>query len=155
MRTRTILVCLVGVFAGLSLCLAADANMGIWKLNEAKSKFAKGAPRYHTVTYAAVGDMVKITVVGVGGDGKDVHTEWTGKFDGNDYPVTGAADHDARSYTKVDDRTMDFASKKGGKVVMTGRIVLAADGKTRTVTTKGADASTASLNNMTLYDRQP
>ena len=37
----------------------------------------------------AAGDSVKVTTDGTDRDGKPVHGEWTGKFDGKDYPVTG------------------------------------------------------------------
>ena len=80
------------------------------------------------------GGQVKITADGVNADGKPMHSEWTGKFDGKDYPVTGDPNADMRSYTKVDDRTLNFTGKKGGKVTVTGRVVVAADGKSRTVT---------------------
>jgi hypothetical protein len=95
--------------------------------------------------------MTKVTVDGVDKDGKAVHHEWTGKFDGKDYPVTGAADHDSRSYTKVDDRTMSLINKKGGKVVMTGKIVLAADGKSRTVMAKAVESG---MEGSAYYDKQ-
>ena len=39
MNTRTVVLTLVTCFVGLTLCFADDANMGTWKLNEAKSKF--------------------------------------------------------------------------------------------------------------------
>jgi hypothetical protein len=152
-KARTILATLVCFFTGLAL-YAADPNMGTWKLNEAKSKFAAGANKFTTVVYAPAGDMVKITVDGTDKDGKAVHNEWTGKYDGKDYPVTGDAVADSRSYTKVDDRTLNMTVKKGGKVIGTGTIVVSADGKSRTVTTKGADASMASMNNTAVYDKQ-
>jgi hypothetical protein len=85
----------------------------------------------------AAGGKVKITADGVSADGKRTHSEWTGKFDGREYSVTGDPNADMRSYTKVDDRTMNFTAKKGGKVTVTGRVVVAADGKSRTVTTTG------------------
>jgi hypothetical protein len=81
-------------FLGAVLCFADDPQMGTWKLNEAKSKFAPGVPKDHTVVYEAAGDNVKITVDGTDKEGKPKHTEWTGKFDGKDHPVT---DHGDRS----------------------------------------------------------
>ena len=39
--------------------------------------------------YEAVGDNVKVTVDGTDGEGKPTHNEWTGTFDGKDYPLTG------------------------------------------------------------------
>ncbi len=151
MKTRTILASLVCFFAGLALCFAADPNMGTWTLNDSKSKLGAGAAKNHTVVYAPAGDMVKITVDGVDKDGKAVHNEWTGKFDGKDYKVTGDSNSDARAYTKVDDRTLDMVVKKAGKVTVTGKIVVAADGKSRTVTTSGAEPA---MNNVAVYDKQ-
>src|SRR5438046_1566955 len=90
----TILLC----FAGVVICFAADPQLGTWKLNEAKSKFGAGSPKFTTVIYEASGDSVKITVDGTDGDGKPVHTEWTGKYDGKDYAVTGDPNTDTRSY---------------------------------------------------------
>jgi hypothetical protein len=154
MRTRTILASLVAFFAGLALCLAADVHTGNWKLNEAKSKFAPGSTKNITVVYVAAGDNMKVIVDGIDKDGKAVHSEWTGKFDGKDYPVTGNPNEDTRSYTKVDDHTMDFTSKKGGKANLTGHIVVAADGKSRTVTTTATDASGKKTTNVAVSDKQ-
>ena len=70
--------------------------MGTWKLNEAKSKIAPGAPKNSTVVYEAAGDNVKVTIDGTDGEGEPLHSAWTGKFDGNDYPVTGGPSVDMR-----------------------------------------------------------
>ncbi|MGH9369039.1 MAG: hypothetical protein ACRD3M_15350 [Thermoanaerobaculia bacterium] len=135
MKTRTILASLAAFFAGFALCFAADPQMGTWKLNEAKSKLSPGVTKNTTVVYEAAGDNVRVIVDGVDKDGKAAHNEWTGKFDGKDYPVTGDPTSDARSYKKVDGHTLAITAKKGGKVTVTGSIVVAADGKSRTVTT--------------------
>ncbi len=154
MRTRTILAAPVLFLAGIALCLAADAHMGTWKLNEAKSKFSPGATKNMTVVYEAAGENVKVTVDGVDKDGKPVHQVWVGKFDGKDYPVTGENNYDSRAYTEVDDHTMDMTIKMGGKLVGTGKITVAADGKSRTVTTKATDPKAAGLNATAVYDKQ-
>jgi hypothetical protein len=78
-------------------------------------------------------------VEGVAPDGKPTHSEWTGKFDGKDHPVTGDPNSDTRSLKKIDDRTLELTVKKGGRVTTSGRIVVSADGKTRTVTVSGTD----------------
>ena len=96
----------------------------------------------------------KVTVDGVDAEGKPVHHEWTGKFDGKDYPVTGDPTSDVRSYKRVDDRTLEFGAKKGGKVTTTGRVVVSADGKTRTVTTTGTDTKGAKISASAVYDKQ-
>ena len=154
MKARTMVVTLALCFVGVAVCLAEDANMGTWKLNEAKSKLAPGAPKNSTVIYEAAGDNVKITVEGTDSEGKPLHNEWTGKFDGKDYPVTGDPNSDARAYTKVDDHTLEFTVKKGDKVTTTGRVVVSADGKSRTVTTSGTDASGKKVSSTAVYDKQ-
>jgi hypothetical protein len=154
MKTRTILGSLVAFFAGLALCYAADAQMGTWKLNEANSKFGPGTGKNMTVVYEAAGDSIKVTVDGMDKDGKAIHTEWTGKFDGKDYPVKGNPNEDVRSYTKIDDHTLDFASKMGGKATANGRVVVAADGNTRTVNTTVIDSSGKKATSVAVFDKQ-
>jgi len=154
MKARTMVVTLALCFLGAAVCLAEDANMGTWKLNEAKSKLAPGAPKNSTVVYEAAGDNVKITVEGTDSEGKPTHNEWTGKFDGKDYPVTGDPNSDARAYTKVDDHTLEFTVKKGDKVTTTGRVVVSADGKSRTVSTSGTDAKGKKVSSTAVYDKQ-
>ena len=154
MKMRTTVLLLVTLFVGVTLCFAADPNMGTWKLNEAKSKVSPGLPKNTTVVYEAAGDNVKATVDGVDGQGKPTHNEWTGKFDGKDYPVTGDASSDTRSLKKIDDRTLELTVKKGGKVTMTGRVVVAADGKSRTLTVSGTDAAGKKVESTSVYDKQ-
>jgi hypothetical protein len=144
MKTKTTGLTLAFCFLTAAACFAADAQMGTWKLSEAKSKFAPGRPKNTMVVYKdAAGGQVKITTDGVDANGNRTHSEWTGKFDGREYPVTGDPNADMRSYKKVDDRTLDFTAKKGGKVTVTGRVVVAADGKSRTVTTSGTTGTVA------------
>ena len=102
----------------------------------------------------AAGKSVKVTVDGADAEGKPAHNEWTGKFDGKDYPVTGDPTSDIRSYKKIDDHTMELTVKKDGKVVGTGRIVVAVDGKSRTVTTHGSTAEGKRFKNTAVYDKQ-
>jgi hypothetical protein len=154
MRMRTILASLAVFLGGFALCFAEDVNMGTWKLSEAKSKISPGAPKNNTVAYTAAGDKVKVTVDGVDAEGKPVHHEWTGQFDGKDYPVSGDSSSDVRSYKRIDDRTLEFTAKKAGKVTVSGRVVVAADGKSRTVTTTGTDAKGTKIRTTAVYDKQ-
>ena len=154
MKARNIVLTLVTCVVGLTLCFAADAFMGTWKLNEAKSKLTPGAPKNKIVVYEVAGDNVKVTIDGTDKDGKPTHNEWTGKFDGKDYPVADDPTSDARSYTKIDDRTLGFNIKKAGRVTTSGRIVVSPDGKTRTVTTSGTDATGKKISSTAVYDKQ-
>lgn len=154
MKTRTTLTALGAFLAGVALCFAADVNMGTWKLNDAKSTFGAGAAKPTTVVYEAAGENVKVTVDGTDKDGKPVHNVWVGKYDGKDYPVTGDAPYDSRAYTKVDDHTTNMTIKKGGQVIATGSIVVAADGKSRTVKVKSTDPKVTGLDQSAVYDKK-
>jgi hypothetical protein len=60
--------------------------------------------------------------------------------------VKGDPTSAARSFTKIDDHTLGFNAKKGGETTTSGRIVVAPDGKSRTVTTGGTDATGKKVN---------
>ena len=143
-------ICLLSAGA----CLAADSWMGTWKLNESKSTLAPGMGKNPTVVYQADGRKTKVIVDGIDKDGKATHNEWTGKFNGKDYAVTGDPMSDMRSYRKVDERTLEITTKKGGKVMSTGQIQVSADGKSRTVTISGTDAKGKNFKTMAVYDKQ-
>jgi hypothetical protein len=152
MKTKRIVLSVSLCFVAAAVCFAADAFTGTWKLNEAKSKLA-GGPKNDLVVYEPAGDNVKISVDGTGSDGKPTHNEWTGVFDGKDYPVTGDSSADARVYSKIDDHTLAFTNKKDGKVTISGRIVVSADGKSRTVTVSGTDAKGKKFTSTSAYDK--
>ena len=154
MKIRTLLFSVVAVLAVVAVCLAADVNIGSWKLNEAKSKISPGAPKNAMVVIAAAGDSMKVTVDGVGADGKPTHNEWTGKFDGKDYPLSGDPASDMRAYKPVNDHSLAIAEKKAGKTTTTGNIVISADGKTRTVTASVTDATGKKTSVTFVYDKQ-
>jgi hypothetical protein len=154
MKTRFTLLTLFTVVVGMTICFAQDPSMGTWKLNEAKSKLVAGTTKNNTVVYEMAGDNIKVTIDGVDGKGNAFHSEWTGKFDGKDYPVTGDPSSDMRSAKKIDDRHLDLTVKKDGKVIATGKVVIAADGKSRTLTTTGTDAAGKKTHSVAAYDKQ-
>ncbi len=154
MKARTLLVALALCFVGTALSLAQGPEMGTWKLNEAKSKLVAGFMKNTTVVYTADGDNVKVTTDGTDGSGQPMHTAWTGKFDGKDYPLSGDPTSDSRSYKKIDDRTLELANKKGGKATTTGRIVVSADGKTRTLNVTGTNSAGKKVSSVSVYDKQ-
>jgi hypothetical protein len=149
-----ILVTLAVLFASATVCLAQNPHMGTWKLNEAKSKVNAGTTKNTTVVYEAAGDDVKVIVDGVDGSGSPTHSEWTGKFNGKYYPVNGDATSDTRSYRKINNHTLALTGKKDGKVTLTGRVVVSANGKTRTVTTTAKDSKGKRATNRAVYDKE-
>lgn len=132
---------------------AAGPEMGTWKLNEKKSRFTPGTPMNVKVVYEQEGDKIETTVWTVAQDGKRWKNEWTGKLDGKDYPVTGDDSSDSRSLKKVGARTYKLVVKKGGKVVASGKIVHAKDGKSRVVTVTGKSADGKRYRSSSVYDK--
>lgn len=154
MKTRTSLLVLALCFVGVFCFAASDVAMGTWKLNESKSKMGAGATKNSTVVYEAAGDSIKCTIDGTTSDGKPLHTEWTGKFDGKNYPVTGDAMSDMRSYRQINAHTLAFSDKtKENGVAISGRIVFSADGKSRTVYSTATEHGKA-VKSVAVYDKQ-
>jgi hypothetical protein len=155
MKARTILMLALALcFVGVGVCFAEDLNIGTWKLNETKSKIPPGVMKNMTVVYETAGDAMKVTTDGTDKDGKPMHTEWTGKFDGKDYPLTGDPAADSRSYTKLDDHKLAIANKKSGNVTTSGHIVVSADGKSRTLSMTGTGSAGKKVSSTAVYDKQ-
>jgi len=157
MRSIVTVVALVVLCSTILLAQAPAAKnmVGTWKLNGAKSTFSPGPPlKGQTAMLTAVDGGLKVVADRVEADGKTTHFEWTAKFDGKDYPVTGDPGRDAVSVKKVDDYTLEITNKKAGKTLSVLRAVYAKDGKTRTETTPGVNAQGQKINNVTAWDRQ-
>lgn len=153
MKSRTTLVSLVVWLAAGAVCFASP-QMGTWKLNAKKSKIGRGMGRNSIVKYEPAFLLrTKVTIDGTDAKGKAMHNEWVGAFDGRDYAVTGDPMSDTRSYSKVDDNTLNFWMKKGGKVMVTGKIVVAPDGKSRTVAAMGRNAKGKTVRTTAFYDK--
>src|SRR2546429_2325939 len=154
MKIKTIGLTVAFCFLAGATCFAANPQMGTWKLNKAKSKITPGTAKNTMVVYSSMLGKIKVATDGIDANGKPAHAEWSGKFDGKDYPVTGDPNSDARSYTKVNDRTLRTTNKKNGKVTVTGQIVVSADGRSRTVTLNGTTPKGKKFKNVAVYDKQ-
>ena len=154
MKLKAIVFALALLLVSAVAASADSPHLGTWKLNEAKSKIPKGATKNTTVVYEAAGDQIKVTVDGTDANGNAIHNEWTGKFDGKKYAVTGDPTQDMRSYRVVNSRTLSLRNTKGAKVVATGTVMLSRDGKTRTVTTRAVNAKGQWISTRAVYDKQ-
>ena len=155
MKIKTLATLFVVCLFALTVYAADNPNLGTWNLNEGKSKIPAGAGKNTTVVYSDAGNgMIKVTTDGVDGSGKPAHSEWTGKFDGKPYPVTGTDGVDSRSYTAKGDRVLEIENMKGGKSVGKGKIEVAKDGKTRTVDIDGTGADGKKYKAKYEYDKQ-
>src|SRR5436190_7501454 len=141
-------------FVVLAQAPAAKNMVGTWKLDTAKSKYSPGpTPKSQIATLSAADGGMKVVSDRVEADGKTVHFEWTAKFDGKDYSVTGDPSRDAVSVKKVDDYTLDITNKKGGKATTMIHAVYAKDGKSRTETVTGTDAQGRKIDNVTQWTK--
>lgn len=153
MRTRMIVLTVAFCLCGVLASIAQDMNLGTWTLNETKSKIPPGAGKNTNVVYTTEGDSYKGVVEGTDGKGNPTHSEWTGKFDGKDYPVTGDPNVDSRSIQKIDERHYNVTNKKGGKATATGTIEFSEDGQTRTVTINSTDAKGQKVTSSFVFEK--
>lgn len=153
MRTKIIGLGLLLSVAAAAICFADNPTLGTWKLNESKSTFGDGAGKSMMVVWKKVGDQDKCIVDGIDAAGNKTHTVWIGKLDGKDYPVKGDTQSDSRSFKLSGDHKIDMVSKKDGKEVGDGTIVVAEDGKTRTVTTNMTNAKGEKVTSTQVYDK--
>jgi hypothetical protein len=148
---------LTTVLAGSALLTAQTPSVmpGPWTLDVATSSYSPGpAPKSQHAVLTAIPNGIRTVADRVEADGKRVHFEWNGTFDGKDQPVTGDPARDAVSVKKIDDYTLEVTNKKGGKVTTVLRAVYAKDGKSRTETITGTDAQGRAVKNVTHWTKQ-
>ena len=154
---------LVSLTAASIVALAAaafaqtpDPQIGMWKLNVAKSTYSPGpAMKSATTKIEAAGAGTKMVVDQITADGTARHWEYTASYDGKDTTIIGNnPDAETVASTRVDARTVKRVAKKGGKVTTTQLSVVSADGKTRTVTTTGTNAAGQTVKNVAVYEKQ-
>jgi len=140
---------------GIGTALAADAVVGTWKLNVAKSTFSPGpAPKSQTRVYGESAQGMTVTVKTTAADGKESTTTTSIKDDGKPYAVSGNPDFDMVSLTRVDASTAHIIQTKAGATVGTGVRTVSKDGKTLTVALKGMRANGGKFDDVSVYDRQ-
>jgi hypothetical protein len=134
---------------------AADQQSGVWKMDPAKSKYDPGpAAKSITLKIESDGDNIKYSSDGIDATGNPTHMEYTAKYDGKDYPITGNPNADTVALERADANTTRSTLKKDGQVVMTVTSVVSSDGKTRTSTFKGKNAKGQDVNNILVYNKQ-
>ena len=140
---------------GTGTALAADAVVGTWKLNVAKSTFSPGpAPKSQTRVYSESAQGMTVIVKTTAADGKESSTTLTFKEDGKPYPESGSPEFDMVAVTRVDGFTVRANQMKAGATVSTAVRTVSKDGKTLTFAQKGTNASGAKYDNVSVYDRQ-
>lgn len=158
MRKNLFVSTLVVTFVMLtsaSMAAAADNWMGTWKMNVAKSKYSPGpAPKSQSLKFEANPAGTKLSTEATAADGTATKGGFTSKFDGKDVPYSGNAAADMASPKRIDDNNYENVWKKGGKVTVTAKVSVSADGKTLTVTQAGKNEKGEAVNITAVYDKQ-
>ena len=163
MHRRLAMISLVLAAATLPRATAAQAPSlaGTWKLNAEKSKYdpAELGNKSGTTTYVFDGNNVSATIDQVNLKGQKIHIEYKATLDGADHPWKGTIDgkpnegQDALSFKQLNANTYHVENKLKGKVMTINHIVVAADGKTRTVTVTGTNAAGQKIHNVVVYEK--
>src|SRR5262249_26215163 len=151
MRTRTIFFAF--------LVMTADSRapwFGTWKLNPAKSTTNSDA-RFKRVTLKIEPweDGLKVTYDMVGTRGGVTHMEWTGKFDGKDYPIQGVEYFLTNAYSLLNDRSYQIVVKVDEAIAATTTVIISPDGKTLTTTTNEKNARGQGITSTSVYEKEP
>ena len=118
--------------------------VGTWKLNLAKSQFG-GPPTKNLIhTWTWNGETLSHSI----GENKP---NWSAKFDGKTYPVSGAENGSVR-LTRIDAYTTQLI-ETNGKVTSNFRQVVSKDGKTLTITRKATTESGQPVVDIEVFER--
>jgi hypothetical protein len=135
--------------------LAADIPLvGVWKLNPPKSHFSHGdLPLSLVLTITADGtDGIQYSSKNHLVDGSSGGANFHAKFDGKDFPVTGAPAYNMVSIHRISVNVFNVKMKKDGQVIVDTTYTVAQDGKS--LTRKGT-ASHGEVNQFAeWFDRQ-
>jgi hypothetical protein len=133
-----------------------DPWVGTWRLNLEKSNLSSDVRFKRSMTRIEPWkDGIKVTYDLVGVRGGVTHMEWTGGFDGKDYPVQGVDYVLTNAYTREGDRSYQIVTKIDGVAVSTAKVVVSHDGRTLTTVTTGTNAQGNSTSTTSIYERQP
>ena len=131
-----------------------DPFAGTWMLDADKSTFVPGpVPEDRTMTFeekdGGIRHVTRTRNLFLGGT-DDI--EYTAKFDGKDYPITGTG-LDTVSLKRVDANTIERTGKVRGKATETCTMKISPDAKTLTMTVKGSYNGT-DYSSMQVFARQ-
>jgi len=139
-----------------------DPLFGTWILNLSKSTYSPAdlAPKSGKTVFEPVPGGVKVVTDGANAQGLATHSEYTATFDGPDIPTKGTVngkpnpEADSAAWKKIDDHTYEITLKQKGETRTVNRIVIAADGKSRTSTVTGKGPKGQAINNTFVMDKQ-
>lgn len=152
-------VALVMAASLVSAVAAADGEapwFGTWRLDPETST-ARAAPSPYTRVTLRIEpsgvDGLRVIYDMVGTRGGVTHREWTGRFDGRDYPMQGVDYVMTNAYRRLDDRRYEIVVKVDGRHAATAVVSVSPDGDTLTVDTEERGPGGNIVESRAVYDR--
>ena len=160
-RSMTLRAVFAAVLVALVMAAALDGReqapwFGVWQLDQPQpaSRFEQRPYRKVTSTIEPWQDGLKVSYDMVRARGGITHMEWTGRFDGRDYPVAGMDYFLTNAYRRIDDRSYEIVIKVDGRVAANAIAMVSPDGATLTVTTTEKDARGQTIKTIAIYRKQ-
>jgi hypothetical protein len=159
MRT-TLLVCFLAFLALAGSLQAADPFVGTWKLNVAKSNPIPAPPgmalKEQTEVVQATSQRYDLTFKGTRENGSANSIRFSAPLKGGPVVFTEGGPPAGASVAlkRISGRTVDFITTRDGKVVLTRRVTVSANGKTMRTDEKGVDAQGKPVQALYLSDKQ-
>ena len=138
-KTILLAIAVLGISLGLSVALSAADNdplMGTWILNVPKSQLGAVVPKSIVRKHIPIPGGVRVVQDRVDAQGKASTGEFTVKFDGKDYPISGDPYVDRLIMKRVNKYRADGIGMKGDKKATTYIWQVSKDGKVLTYTTQ-------------------
>jgi len=87
-------------------------------------------------------------------DGRSINVEYTGAYDGKDYPVAGNPNVETIAQERVDNYTAKTTTKRNGKITATSTRVISKDGKMMTITSTGTNEKGIAYNDVLVFHKR-
>ncbi|MFN0167033.1 MAG: hypothetical protein ACKV22_11450 [Bryobacteraceae bacterium] len=138
-----------------TVLVAADPFVATWKLNPSKSNYKIGQPaKEQTVTITEAGADLDVVIKGIAADGSTpISSHYTMPTAGGQGKIIQSP-YEAVSSRRPGPYQREIRYSKGGKVVMTVRTRVSADGKTMTAAVKGTDPAGNKVDGTAVFEKQ-
>jgi len=134
--------------------LTDDPFVGTWEMNPDQNDYQAGQPPKSGTYIIQPNDTgYLVTMKWVTQEDKPVEMSYTSIPDGKDYPYENPDVAEFVSMTRIDDRTLDSATKKGGKQIAHARRLLSEDSQTMAVIQSGLLPGGSEFSNVSVYKK--
>ena len=160
MRSLSKVTLIVAVLAGADQFLVLGAAkdqpwFGTWQqVPPERSWFDPWPYQKVTLRIEPFDDGLRVVYDMVRRRGGITHMEWSGRFDGGDYPVQGVDYVLTNAYRQLSDRRYEIVVRVDGREAATATATISADGSTMSVETVEKDAHGKTRRTTAVYQRR-